>query len=105
VSGFTLTEILQNIRVVLVRPKGSGNIGSVARAMKNTGLRDLALVGGGRTDSLSARAMAVGFRNPGPENSALPMVWVYCNEMPRVGNPVRSMVVVIEIPPLERMPC
>ena len=62
-SGLTLTEILQNIRVVLVRPKGSGNIGSVARAMKNTGLRDLALVGGGRTDSLSARAMAVHARD------------------------------------------
>ena len=45
--------------MVLVRPKGSGNIGSVARAMKNTGLQDLALVGGGRTDSLSARSMAV----------------------------------------------
>ena len=62
-SGFTLTETLQKIRVVLVRPKGSANIGSVARAMKNTGLRDLALVGGGRTDSLSARSMAVHARD------------------------------------------
>ena len=59
VSGPALTEMLKNIRVVLVRPKGSGNIGSVARAMKNTGLCDLALVGGGRTESLSARSMAV----------------------------------------------
>jgi tRNA/rRNA methyltransferase len=51
--------MLEKIRVVLVRPKGSGNIGSVARAMKNTGVNDLALVGGGRTRSFSARAMAV----------------------------------------------
>lgn len=56
-------EILKKIRVVLVRPKGSGNIGSVARAMKNTGLRDLVLVGGGRTNSLSARSMAVHARD------------------------------------------
>ncbi len=51
--------MLQNIRVVLVEPKGSGNIGSVARAMKNTGLRDLAIVGKARTQSFWARAMAV----------------------------------------------
>jgi tRNA/rRNA methyltransferase len=50
---------LERVRVVLVRPKGSGNIGAVARAMKNTGLNDLALVGGGRTRSFWARAMAV----------------------------------------------
>ncbi len=54
-----LNHMLKNIRIVLVRPKGSGNIGSVARAMKNMGLQDLALVGGGRIESLSARAMAV----------------------------------------------
>ena len=58
-----MTETLKKLRVVLVRPKGSGNIGSVARAMKNTGLRDLALVGGGRTESLSARSMAVHARD------------------------------------------
>ena len=58
-----MTEKLEKIRVVLVRPKGSGNISSVARAMKNTGLRDLALVGGGRTDSFSARAMAAHSRD------------------------------------------
>lgn len=51
--------MLENVRIVLVEPKGSGNIGSVARAMKNMGLRDLALVGGGRTRSFWARAMAV----------------------------------------------
>ncbi len=50
--------MLENIRIVLVQPKGSGNIGSVARAMKNTGLKDLAIVGKGRTHSLGARAMA-----------------------------------------------
>ncbi len=51
--------MLENIRIVLVEPKGSGNIGSVARAMKNMGLKELAIVGGGRTKSFWARAMAV----------------------------------------------
>lgn len=51
--------MLENIRVVLVEPKGSGNIGSVARAMKNTGLKELVVVGRARTESFWARAMAV----------------------------------------------
>ena len=51
--------MLENVRVVLVRPRGSGNIGSVARVMKNTGLSDLAIVGNARTQSFWARAMAV----------------------------------------------
>ncbi|MFQ5539151.1 MAG: TrmH family RNA methyltransferase, partial [Candidatus Binatia bacterium] len=51
--------MLENIRIVLVRPKGSSNIGSVARAMKNCGLRDLAIVGEVQTHSFWARAMAV----------------------------------------------
>lgn len=51
--------MLKNIRVVMVRPRGSGNIGSVARAMKNTGLTELAIVGKARTRSFWARAMAV----------------------------------------------
>ncbi|MGH9819952.1 MAG: RNA methyltransferase [Pyrinomonadaceae bacterium] len=55
----TYFVMLENIRVVMVRPRGSGNIGSVARAMKNTGLRDLAIVGKLRTRSFWARAMAV----------------------------------------------
>jgi tRNA/rRNA methyltransferase len=44
---------------VMVRPRGSGNIGSVARAMKNTGANDLAIVGEARTESFWAKAMAV----------------------------------------------
>jgi tRNA/rRNA methyltransferase len=51
--------MLTNIRVILVRPRGSGNIGSVARAMKNIGTRELAIVGQARTRSFWARAMAV----------------------------------------------
>lgn len=51
--------MLENIRIVMVRPRGSGNIGSIARAMKNTGLRELAIVGKARTRSFWARAMAV----------------------------------------------
>jgi TrmH family RNA methyltransferase len=33
-----------NISIVLVEPQGSGNVGSVARAMKNTGHSDLVLI-------------------------------------------------------------
>ncbi len=35
---------IEDIRIVLVRPQGQMNIGSVARAMKNGGLKELALV-------------------------------------------------------------
>ena len=51
--------MLSNVRVVMVRPHGSGNIGSVARAMKNLGAKELAIVGKARTRSFWARAMAV----------------------------------------------
>jgi tRNA/rRNA methyltransferase len=51
--------MLKNIRIVLVRPRGSGNIGSIARSMKNMGLTELAIVGKARTGSFWARAMAV----------------------------------------------
>jgi tRNA/rRNA methyltransferase len=51
--------MLANVRLIMVHPRGSGNIGSVARAMKNTGVNDLAIVGAARTQSFWARAMAV----------------------------------------------
>ena len=51
--------MLSNLRIVMVRPQGSGNIGSVARAMKNLGAKELAIVGKARTRSFWARAMAV----------------------------------------------
>ena len=51
--------MLSNLRIVMVRPRGSGNIGSVARAMKNFGANELAIVGSARTQSFWARAMAV----------------------------------------------
>jgi tRNA/rRNA methyltransferase len=35
---------LSNLRIVLVRPRYSGNIGAVARAMSNMGVKELALV-------------------------------------------------------------
>jgi tRNA/rRNA methyltransferase len=40
----TISQPLQHIRVVLVRPQHPGNIGSTARAMKTMGLRHLVLV-------------------------------------------------------------
>ena len=52
-------RMLSNVRVVMVRPRGSGNIGSVARTMKNLGAKELAIVGKARTRSFWARAMAV----------------------------------------------
>ena len=51
--------MLSNLRIVMVRPRGSGNIGSIARAMKNMGAVELAIVGSARTKSFWARAMAV----------------------------------------------
>ena len=51
--------MLNNLRIVMVRPRGSGNIGSVARAMKNVGAKELAIVGNARTQSFWAKAMAV----------------------------------------------
>lgn len=50
---------LAQIRVVLVRPRGAANVGSVARAMKNMGLRDLCLVAPRARSTMVARAMAV----------------------------------------------
>ena len=50
---------LSNFRVVLLRPKGSANVGSVARAMKNMGISDLALVQPALTDRFWSEAMAV----------------------------------------------
>lgn len=47
------------MRVVLVRPKTSGNVGAVARAMKNLGFSDLALVSPRRYRRSTAAAMAV----------------------------------------------
>ena len=51
--------MLTNVRIVLVRPRGSGNVGAIARVMKNFGARELAIVGTARTRSFWARAMAV----------------------------------------------
>jgi tRNA/rRNA methyltransferase len=50
---------LDRLRIVLVRPKSSGNVGSVARAMKNFGVGDLALVAPRRYRRAAADAMAV----------------------------------------------
>ena len=50
--------MLHNLRIVLVRPRGSANIGSVARAMKNFAAAEIAIVGKARTKSFGARAMA-----------------------------------------------
>jgi tRNA/rRNA methyltransferase len=51
--------MLENIRIVLVRPKRSGNIGATARAMGNMGVHDLALVSPARINRFWADTMAV----------------------------------------------
>ena len=50
----------QNVTVVLVEPSSPGNIGSVARVLKNTGLSQLALVNPGEWLTGEARKMAHG---------------------------------------------
>ena len=55
-----MSNPLDHIRIVLVEPKEPGNIGAVARAMKNTGLSHLYLVNPPDHTSGTARAMAHG---------------------------------------------
>lgn len=51
---------LRNLRIVLVRPIYGGNLGSVCRAMKNMGLRELALVApADSVDFADAQKMAI----------------------------------------------
>lgn len=51
---------LANVRIVLVRPSHPGNVGACARAMKNMGLRHLALVEPKAFPSPDASARAAG---------------------------------------------
>lgn len=54
------TSDLKNIRIILVQPSHAGNIGAVARAMKNMGLADLYLVGPKNFPDDHANARAAG---------------------------------------------
>ncbi|NOZ86262.1 MAG: RNA methyltransferase [Deltaproteobacteria bacterium] len=56
-------NLLENIIVVLVKPKGSLNIGSAARAMSNSGLSDLRIVSGARHLNQAAWQMAMAGTN------------------------------------------
>lgn len=51
--------IRENVSVLLVRPLEPGNVGSVARAMKNMGLRRMKLVGDVDLSSRECRMMAM----------------------------------------------
>lgn len=55
--------VLRNIRVVLVEPQHSGNIGAVARAMKNMALTHLVLVNPADHLAREARMMAMQARD------------------------------------------
>jgi tRNA/rRNA methyltransferase len=55
--------MLARIRVVLVRPRRGGNVGAVARAMKNMGLSDLALVAPRTPVGVGAARMAAHARD------------------------------------------
>lgn len=58
-GGYTTGMSLANVRVVLVRTHYAGNLGSVARAMRNFGLSDLVLVAPYATpNDLDARRLA-----------------------------------------------
>lgn len=50
---------LSNIRIVLVRPRGAANVGAVARAMKNMGVRELVLVRPALVRAFWSKALAV----------------------------------------------
>jgi TrmH family RNA methyltransferase len=64
VAGDTAAERgLPNIRIVLVRPRGSANVGATARAMKNMGLGELTLVRPAVRRYAAAEAMAVHARD------------------------------------------
>ena len=54
---------LSNVRIVLVRPRGSANVGAAARAMKNMGLGELTLVRPAVRRYAAAEAMAVHARD------------------------------------------
>jgi len=54
--GFKM--IFENIYIILVEPETPGNIGSVARAMKNTGLAKLRLINPCDTDTIELRQLA-----------------------------------------------
>ncbi len=57
---FTMPHPLDHLRIILVEPAGALNVGSVARVMKNWGLRQLVLVNPQcDVDSGEARQMAV----------------------------------------------
>jgi tRNA/rRNA methyltransferase len=58
-----MVEALPNVHIVLVRPRGSGNIGTAARAMKNMGLTALTLVEPTSCRRAPAEAMAVHARD------------------------------------------
>ncbi|MAB88142.1 MAG: TrmH family RNA methyltransferase [Planctomycetota bacterium] len=51
--------VLDNIDIVLVEPRGPGNVGSTARALKNFGMSRLVVVNGPRLNHPQATAMAV----------------------------------------------
>ena len=56
-------QLANSVRVVLMRTTHPGNIGAVARAMKNMGLNQLCLVNGADETSQEARRRAAGAEN------------------------------------------
>ena len=58
-EGSVADDRLANVRIVLVRPRGSANVGAAARAMKNMGMSALTLVQPAVRRFRAAEAMAV----------------------------------------------
>lgn len=59
-GGTPSHSALDNVSIVLVEPSSPGNVGSVARVLKNTGIGSLRLVNPGEWDVPEARLMAHG---------------------------------------------
>lgn len=53
-----MSDIIHRLHIVLVNPRGDGNIGAVARAMKNCGAANLVLVNPAPFDTPRGREMA-----------------------------------------------
>jgi tRNA/rRNA methyltransferase len=77
--------MLKAVRIVLVRPIYSGNIGAVCRVMANMGLSELVLAGAGIGDLEQARQMACGAQD----------ILAACRQAPDLSAAVADCTVVV----------
>ncbi len=87
--------------IILVRPQEEGNVGSVARAMANTGLRDLVLVEPASALGATARAFAVGARRILEESRRVASVEEAVGPYRRVVGTTSARARRRDVPPIE----